>query len=90
MQGIEGGWRARLGFVLFDSAVIAVSFVARRTWGVLATGLHLVFGISMLGVAAFSTRPWMTGVAFDRTEDQSTRCSQPQWVLRSSGECSPS
>lgn len=69
-QGISGAWLARLGFVLFGLAVITLSLIVRTTWTVIATGAHLVFGISMLGVAAFSTRPWTPNVAFDRTEDQ--------------------
>lgn len=31
--------------------------------------LHAAFGVLLAASAAFSTRPWREGAAFDRTED---------------------
>lgn len=68
-QGVEGAWVARLGFVLFGLAVLWLANLPERRWGRAGTALHRCFGVSMLAVAAFSTRPWGSGVPFDRTED---------------------
>lgn len=68
-QGVHGAWLARLGFVLFGIGVAAVAAGASRRWRQPATAAHLVFAASMLGVAAFSTRPWSTGASYDATED---------------------
>jgi hypothetical protein len=68
-QGVAGGWLARSGFGLFGVAVLIVAGVRHRAWGRLGTGLHIGFGGLMLGAAAFSTRSWQAGVAYDRTED---------------------
>lgn len=68
-QGVEGAWAARTGFLLFGFGVIAVARTARRRWSRLATALHLTFAVSMICVAAWSTRPWEPRAGFDTTED---------------------
>lgn len=72
-QGVDGGWMARLGFVLFGLAVIwLVRRQARdpsRAWSQPATALDIVFGTYLFAVAAFRLRSWQAGAPFDRTED---------------------
>jgi hypothetical protein len=68
-QGVHGAWLARAGFVLFGLAVLWIGRRRGSAWGRLATGFHLVFGVCMIAVAAFSLRSWLPGVPFDPTED---------------------
>ncbi|MDY7104916.1 MAG: DUF998 domain-containing protein [Actinomycetota bacterium] len=68
-QGVDGAWVARVGFVLFALGVAWTTARATARWGRLAAALHGVFAGAMLGVAAFSTRPW-TGAAYDIGEDR--------------------
>ncbi len=68
-QGLEGAWLARLGFVLFGLAVLAVAGRMAHRWGQRATALHRVFGVCMVGAAAFSSRSWESNVRYDTTED---------------------
>ena len=68
-QGVSGAWMARLGFVLFGLAVLWISHLRGGRWGQPATALHVVFGVCMVGVAAFSLRSWEPNSLFDRTED---------------------
>ena len=68
-QGIEGAWVARLGFLLFGLGALWVANVARSRWGRWSSLAHGWFGVWMLAVAAFSTRPWIAGAPFDSTED---------------------
>jgi len=49
--------------------VLLVARRAHRSWGRAATAAHVVFGVSMLLVAAFSTRSWQAGASFGETED---------------------
>ena len=68
-QGVPGAWLARLGFVLFGFAVVAIT---RRSWGRWkqpGTSLHLLFALCMLLVAVFSARSWDPVLAYDVTED---------------------
>ena len=68
-QGVNGAWLARLGFLLFGLAVLSLARLARPDWGRPAALLHSAFGVLMFAVAAFATRSWESGAAFDRTED---------------------
>ena len=68
-QGVNGAWMARAGFLLFGFAVFWISHQRRKDWGQPATAFHVVFGISMAAVAAFSLRSWESGAVFDPTED---------------------
>jgi hypothetical protein len=68
-QGVDGAWLARLGFVLFAAGVAAVAAGAAHRWRQPATAAHVTFAAAMVGVAAFSTRPWWSGAPYDATED---------------------
>lgn len=68
-QGVEGTWLARTGFMLFGLGVLWLTSLKHRAWGRIGTVLHLGFGCSMFGVAAFSTKPWEDGAAYITTED---------------------
>jgi hypothetical protein len=68
-QGVEFAWIARLGFVLFGSAVLLLVCVIGRAWNPLARIGHAVFGALMIAAALFSHRPWEAGIAFSQTED---------------------
>ena len=68
-QGVSGAWIARLGFLLFGLAVAWLAVDDRRAWPPITRGALVAFGVSMVATAAFSTRPWWSGAAFDPTED---------------------
>ena len=68
-QGLEGAWLARIGFIVFGLAVLWLVILRRASWGLVVSSLHLVFAVSMFGVAAFPTRPWDDDVAFVESED---------------------
>lgn len=68
-QAVEGAWVARAGFVLFGLAVLWLvqsGVLARGRWSRIT---HSTFAVSMLCVAAFSSRSWQTTVPHDRVED---------------------
>lgn len=68
-QGIDGAWLARMGFIFYGLAVIWLVGLRHVDWGPLATVLHLGFGISMFGVAAFSAKSWEDNAVFVESED---------------------
>ena len=68
-QGLRGAWIARLGFLFFGWAVIWLALCLRSEWARIVYWMNLAFGIFMVGTAAFSHKPWIDGVAFDRFED---------------------
>ncbi|MCC7077916.1 MAG: DUF998 domain-containing protein [Acidimicrobiia bacterium] len=68
-QGVPGAWVARLGFLFFGLAVIWLDVLARKEWRQPGAALHMVFGVCMVVVAAFSVRPWDPDAPFDATED---------------------
>ncbi len=68
-QGVMGGWVARTGFVLFGFGVLLTIERSHHRWGRPATGLHLVFGVCLLLVAAYSARSWLPAAGYDRAED---------------------
>jgi Protein of unknown function (DUF998) len=68
-QGVDGAWAARAGFILFGLAVVWLAHLRSAAWPVAATVLHLAFGVSMFGVAAFAHKPWEPGAPFVESED---------------------
>jgi hypothetical protein len=68
-QGVPSAWLARLGFLTFGMAVIGIGALAHQRWGRVAWSCHLAFGVLMCAAAAFSSRSWEPGVAFDPAED---------------------
>lgn len=68
-QGVDGAWMARMAFLLFGLAVIWLARRRALAWKFAGTSLHFTFGICMLAVAAFSTKPWQDDVAYVRSED---------------------
>ncbi len=68
-QGVNGAWVARAGFILFGLAVLWLARIRAPVWKPAGTILHLAFGISMFGVAAYSTRSWEEGASFVASED---------------------
>lgn len=68
-QGIDRAWVARSGLLLFALAVIWLSGLRQAAWGPTGRVLHLGFGVSMLGVAVFATRPWDVTAPYVWSED---------------------
>lgn len=68
-QGVTSAWIARLGFLLFGLTVSWLALHNRRLWPQASRIALGAFGILMISAAAFSTRPWWPGAAFDPTED---------------------
>ena len=68
-QGQERAWVARLGFLLYGFAVLWLVLLARGIWGRWGSFFLGTFGVMMLSTAAFSHKPWQTGVAYDAFED---------------------
>ncbi len=68
-QGIDGAWVARAGFILFGLSVLWLLRLRSSAWGPIASLVHLGFGVSMFGVAAFSTKPWEDGAVYVESED---------------------
>lgn len=68
-QGVRGAWMARAGFLLFGLAVLWLAHRKAEHWRQPSTGMHVVFGACLVGVAAFSLRSWDGAVPYDRTED---------------------
>ena len=68
-QGVPGAWVARLGFVLFGTAVACLAALKHREWGFAGALLHGGFGFLMLSAALFSHKPFERGVTFDVFED---------------------
>jgi hypothetical protein len=62
-------WIARLSFLCFGAAVLALSLSMRARWPRLTYWCNLVFAASLCGAAAFSHSPWATGESADRFED---------------------
>ncbi|MFN0090397.1 MAG: DUF998 domain-containing protein [Acidimicrobiales bacterium] len=68
-QGVDGAWMARMAFLLFGLAVMWLAERRAAAWQLAGTVLHFSFGLCMLGVAAFSTKPWQEDMAYVRSED---------------------
>jgi hypothetical protein len=67
-QGLEDAWVARLGFLLLAFSVVVLAKAAALRWGRLGRLIHTIYGLCMVGVAAFSHLPWRE-VPGDRFED---------------------
>ena len=68
-QGVEGAWIARLGFLSFGLGVFTLAQLRAKSWGLIGALLHGLFGVSMLGVAAFSARSWDEAAPYVSSED---------------------
>ena len=68
-QGVDGAWMTRTAFLLFGLAVIRLARRRAVAWQFAGTALHFTFGLCMLAVAAFSTKPWQDDAAYVRSED---------------------
>jgi hypothetical protein len=68
-QGVSGAWLARLGFLLFGISVLWLAASARDRIGRGAIWCHVAFALFMFGTAAFSHRPWLPDIDYDRFED---------------------
>jgi sulfite exporter TauE/SafE len=68
-QGLQHAWIARLAFVGFGAAVLALSLAMRTIWARSVYWMHLAFAAFMLQTAAFSHKPWMDDAPFDDIED---------------------
>ena len=68
-QGVDGSWAARMGFLVFGLAVIWLSSLRAMVWQPVGRLLHLGFGICMLAVAAFSSKPWAPDAVYLTSED---------------------
>lgn len=68
-QGMLNAWVARLGFLTFGTPVLILALARRRYCGRTAFWAHVAFAACMLATAAFSHRPWLSGVPHDPVED---------------------
>lgn len=68
-QTQDGAWIARLSFLAFGAAVLALSVALRERWPRGAYWCHLGFAAAMLATAAFSHKPWNPPGPGDATED---------------------
>jgi Protein of unknown function (DUF998) len=68
-QRQHNAWIARLSFLCFGAAVLALALCMRGRWPRLTYWSNLVFSASMFGAATFSHSPWMPGETADRFED---------------------
>lgn len=67
-QGVEHAWVARLGFLLLGFGVLILANLASSRWGVWGRLAFRVYGVAMIGNAAFSHMPW-EDVPYDAFED---------------------
>lgn len=67
-QGVVHAWVARLGFVLSALAILLLAGSRARSWGLWGRSAHRVYAILVVGLAAFSQKPW-TGSSFDEFEN---------------------
>ncbi len=67
-QGLEGAWLTRSGFLLLGLAVLRLTQAAGNAWGSWGRAAHRLYGVGMLGAAAFSHKPWLD-VPFVEFED---------------------
>jgi hypothetical protein len=68
-QGVYSAWIVRLGFLFFGFSVLWLAAFLRPNWARSTYWMHRVFGMCMIGTAAFSHKPWLTNVPFDPFED---------------------
>jgi hypothetical protein len=68
-QALPNGWVARLGFLTFGQAVLWLAAAFQDRWARIAWWPHALFGVFMMGAAAFSQRPWIEGAPADEFED---------------------
>lgn len=68
-QGLQNAWIARLSFLCFGGAVLVLSILRRNVWARGTYWMNLVFSVAMLSTAAFSHKPWLSGVPVDEFED---------------------
>lgn len=68
-QGQHHAWIARLAFLCFGAAVLALAVAMQGRWARITCWMHLAFAVFMLGAAAFSHKPWVPGVPYDAIED---------------------
>lgn len=68
-QGVPGAWLARLGFLVLGLTVVWLSNLLQDRWPGAVRLMHAAFGVLMTATAAFSTRPWWAGAAYDPIED---------------------
>lgn len=67
-QGLQGAWMARSGFLLLALGAWLVAGVAAGRLGPARPAFRL-FALMLVGTAAFSHRPFLTGVPVDPVED---------------------
>ncbi len=68
-QGLLNAWIARFSFLCFGGAVLILSLLKREVWARSTYWMHLAFAVAMLSTAAFSHKPWISGVPVDEFED---------------------
>jgi Protein of unknown function (DUF998) len=68
-QGLLNAWIARFSFLCFGGAVLVLSILQREVWARSTYWMHLAFAVAMLSTAAFSHKPWISGVPVDEFED---------------------
>lgn len=68
-QGQEAAWIARLAFLCFGAAVLALSLAMRTNWARVTYWTNLAFAAFMFGAAAFSHKPWIPASPSDQFED---------------------
>lgn len=67
-QGIDGAWVARTGFLLMGVGSLLTALSSRDRWRVPGSVLLGLYGMLMMGAAAFSTRSWRPDMGYDALE----------------------
>jgi hypothetical protein len=67
-QHIAGAWIMRLGFVAFGSGTLSAALIDWRTRPLVRAGL-VMFGLGLIGTAAWSNASILPGVSSDIRED---------------------
>jgi hypothetical protein len=67
-QGLARAWVARLGIMLSAVAILLLAANRELGWGAQSRSIHRLYAILVVGLAAFSLKPWIPGT-FNEFED---------------------
>lgn len=68
-QGLQGGWLARLGFLIGGMTMLRLAWPDVVDWAPLPRLLHRIAGAMTLAAVAFTDRSWDPHAPYDRVEN---------------------